>query len=277
MKPISATLKSHLESETTTLATCWKIIRQDQAVLGFTSHSKDIVYDGVTYQATTGFTPSAIESHSGLSIDQLEVEAVIDSGAISDNDIHAGLYDFSEIEIFMVNYLDLTQGILSLRRGWLGEIQYNARYFSVEVRGLTQKLSQNIGELYSPRCRAKLGDARCGVDLNDFTDTGQVETVVNQREFADSTLSAEDGYYNYGLITFTSGYNEGLSMEVKRYQAGSVELVMPLPYVLAVGDQYTIIAGCDKRFSTCKNVFGNAINFRGEPSVPGNDRLLSGK
>jgi uncharacterized phage protein (TIGR02218 family) len=31
--------------------------------------------------------------------------------------------------------------------------------------------------------------------------------------------------------------------------------------------------GCDKRFETCVTRFGNAVNFRGEPHLPGNDLL----
>lgn len=33
---------------------------------------------------------------------------------------------------------------------------------------------------------------------------------------------------------------------------------------------------CDKRFDTCRDVFGNAINFRGFPHMPGQDFILAG-
>lgn len=33
---------------------------------------------------------------------------------------------------------------------------------------------------------------------------------------------------------------------------------------------------CDQRFETCRDVFGNAENFRGFPHLPGNDFVLSG-
>ena len=33
-------------------------------------------------------------------------------------------------------------------------------------------------------------------------------------------------------------------------------------------------AVCDKRFATCRDVFGNAVNFRGFPDIPGEDFLL---
>jgi uncharacterized phage protein (TIGR02218 family) len=41
-----------------------------------------------------------------------------------------------------------------------------------------------------------------------------------------------------------------------------------------VGDAFRIAAGCDKRFSTCREKFANAVNFRGFPHMPGNDFVL---
>jgi uncharacterized phage protein (TIGR02218 family) len=43
---------------------------------------------------------------------------------------------------------------------------------------------------------------------------------------------------------------------------------------MAVGDIFTIIAGCDKTLAICRDKFDNIINFRGDPFVPGTDALL---
>ena len=40
-----------------------------------------------------------------------------------------------------------------------------------------------------------------------------------------------------------------------------------------VGCRIELREGCDKRFETCVSRFANAINFRGEPHLPGNDLL----
>ena len=47
-----------------------------------------------------------------------------------------------------------------------------------------------------------------------------------------------------------------------------------MPFTVNTGDNYSMIAGCDKTFETCKTKFSNTINFRGEPYVPGTDRML---
>jgi uncharacterized phage protein (TIGR02218 family) len=122
MKQISLQLQAHLASEVTTLATCWKLTCHDEVTLGFTDHDVDITFDDMLYQAQTGFTPSAIESSSSLRVDNLDVEGLLSAGSVTEADIMAGKYDFAEIEIFQLNYKDLTQGCLKLRRGWLGEV-----------------------------------------------------------------------------------------------------------------------------------------------------------
>jgi len=43
--------------------------------------------------------------------------------------------------------------------------------------------------------------------------------------------------------------------------------------IVEEGGRVELREGCDKRFETCRDRFSNAINFRGEPHLPGNDLL----
>ena len=36
-----------------------------------------------------------------------------------------------------------------------------------------------------------------------------------------------------------------------------------------------LVAACDKTPETCHARFGNILNFRGEPHIPGNDKVFS--
>ncbi len=278
MKTISTPLANHLLGETTTLASCWKLTRRDATILGFTDHDKDIVFESVTYKAATGFTPSAIENNSSLGVDNLDIEGMLSDSVIAESDILAGKYDFAEIEIFQVNYNDLTQGALKLRRGWLGEVSLHKHQFVAEVRGLAQRLSQTIGELFSPSCRATLGDSRCTVNLAAHTVSGSVTTVISNQQFIDSARTELSGIFSAGIVVFTSGANNGLAIEVKEYNkltsGGQILLTLPMPFPIAIGDSYTMSKGCDKTTDTCFNRFSNIANFRGEPSVPGLDKML---
>ena len=279
MKQISTQLAAHIAGEVTTLATCWKLTRTDSTILGFTDHDSDIIYSGITYKAATGFTPSAIQNSGSLKVDNLDVEGMLSAGSITEADILAGLYDFAQIEIFQLNYNDLTQGTLKIRRGWLGEVSLYKQQFVAEVRGLTQRLSQTMGELYSASCRATLGDSRCKVALGSYTVTGSVTSATSSLQFTDSARSEANDVFSFGKITFTSGVNNGLSMEVKQYTnigmgGGQMILTLPMPYTIAIGDSYSMSQGCDKTIATCNSRFANVVNFRGEPLVPGLDRSL---
>ncbi|MAR56967.1 MAG: hypothetical protein CMM93_07270 [Rickettsiales bacterium] len=275
MRVISPQLESHFAGGLTTLATCWKITRSDGTELGFTDHDEKITYDSVDYDSIAGFTPTTVESKSNMSVDNLDVDGQTYPSKITESDMLAGLYDYAEIEIFALNYEDLSQGKLIIKRGRLGEVTINGQLFQAEVRGLTQHLSQTIGEVFSPSCRAILGDGRCKVALASFTISATVTEVTSNQNFKASTLNQAAGYFTGGEVEWTGGNNDGRKMEVKEFAETTVGLSLPMGKSIQVGDTFDIIAGCDKTRETCHSKFNNIINFRGEPDVPGTDKLLT--
>lgn len=274
MRVISPQLESHFASGLTTLATCWLLTRQDGIELGFTDHDQTITYDDVEYDSIAGFTPTTVENKSNMSVDNLDLEGQTFPSKITESDLLAGMYDYAEIEIFMVNYEDLSQGKLVVKRGRLGEVTLNGPMFRAEVRGLTQHLSQTIGDVYSPSCRAILGDSKCKVALAGVTVTTTVNDVTNNQTFVASALTQDAGWFTGGEVEWLSGNNEGRRMEVKEFAAGKVVLALPMGKSIHAGDSFKIIAGCDKTRETCQAKFSNILNFRGEPDVPGVDKLL---
>jgi uncharacterized phage protein (TIGR02218 family) len=276
-RSIGAALQTHLESGTTTLAMCWKISRTDGVVLGFTSNDVDIDYGGVTYQGAFSGTITNIRQTSDMAVDNLDVEMILDSSAISEADLAAGLYDFADIEIFLINYEDTSQGIVKGIKGKLGKTDTRDVTARVELRSMAQFLQQVVGEICTPTCRADLGDSACGVDLGTYTVSGTITGVDDRENFYDSARTEANDYFNYGLLTWASGSaNEGLSMEVKDYvlSTGKFTLVQAMPYDILVGDGYDVSAGCDLLPDTCKDKFSNYDNFQGEPDVPGTDKML---
>ena len=284
-RSISVGLTNHLAGEVVTLATCWKITRQDGVIMGFTSHETDLLVSGVTYMAASGISPTTVEQKSDMSVDNLEVDGVLDSSYITEADLNAGKYDFAEVLVFIVNYADLTMGTLITKRGWMGEVSLNQGKYIAEVRGLSQKLQNTVGRIFEPTCRANLGDTKCAFNLAGNTVSGSAATVstsvttaTSQQVFYASALSNIStypaGYFSNGKLTFTSGLNNGISMEIKEFASGVITCVLPFPYSISAGNAFTIYAGCDKTIATCKNKFNNVINFRGEPYIPGLDKVL---
>jgi uncharacterized phage protein (TIGR02218 family) len=265
----------HLAGEVTTLAVCWKLSLVGGTIMGFTDHTSDLTISSQLYKAATGFSPTSVETKDKFSVDNLDVAGILDAAAITEADIMAGKYDFAEIEIFLVNVTDLSQGTVTQRRGWLGEVTMKNGQFVAEVRGLAQKLSQNIVDLYSPTCRAVFGDGRCKANLTSYTVGGTVNTVSSRQILISNSMTQAAGYFSGGEIQWITGANAGRRMEIKEFANKQFTLVLPMPNNVAVGDTFNAIAGCDKTIASCIAKFNNAVNFRGEPYVPGMDKMLS--
>ncbi len=388
MKSCSAAFKAHLAGEVQTLATCWKATLKNGTVLGFTDHTRDITFSSQLYQSATGYTPSAVDTSAALNVDNLDVEAILTSDGITEADLMSGLWDYAAVEIFWVNWNDLSMGRMILKSGTLGEVTIKKNQFVAEVRGLTQAFTNVLGEMSSPTCRVhNFGDTRCKKDLASLTVTGTVDsadplgrvifdaarveagptgglaitnitrarravmTVPGHAWLAGDILTISDvvgvvqdgsddadgiyqegthspingsmvtivsvagdditidvdtrlydedievgqsdasqvysayvsgglatpqgasSVFDYGKVTFTSGENNGLSMEVKTYVLGTLVLQLPMPYAIEAGDTYSLVQGCDRSFVTCRDRHDNVINFRGEPHLPGQDKL----
>lgn len=275
MRDIGANLLAHFQGEVSTLALLWKLTRVDGTVMGFTDHSRNVVYNGLTYEAATGFTATSLSEKADFSVDNLEIAGFLNSARITEEDLMAGIYDYAELEIMMVNYESVVDEHIYLKRGWLGEMTIVDGQFTLELRSLAQKLDNTIGEVYSPSCRAILGDDRCKVNLAPYTHSSTVTSVTNNQVFTVSAWSGfVAGYFTNGEVEFTSGGNDGLKMEVKEFANGEITLALPLPYSIDVGDALTAITGCDKASDTCKTKFNNFVNFRGEPFIPGLDKAF---
>lgn len=277
---ISAALQAHYAQETTTLATLWLITRRDGQVYAVTDHDEAIPFEGTTYEPTSVYDAGSVNTAAAMNVDDVSVTGLLSLDAITAADIEAGLWDHAAVEIKEVNWADLSMGENVLRFGEIGEIQRNGQQFTAELRGLMQYLQNNIGRIVAASCDADLGDARCGVDLEALRVTGAVSTVTSNRAFtaAISTSSADNaGYFSFGVLTWTSGPNDGLSMEVKEHGVGgAILLQLDMPYTVAPGDAFTIVPGCNKlgRDGDCAVKFGNLVNFRGFEDVPGQDKVL---
>lgn len=280
MKNIPDVLQAHLDSGTTTMCFCWKVVRQDGVVQGFTEHDVDLTFNGVVYKASTGFTASAIQSSLGLNVDNLNVDSALSDETINEVDLSAGRYDAAEIELYWVNWSDVSNPNMRLlvAKGNIGEVKRQETSFSAELRSLTQKSQQKTGRTFQRFCDANLGDDRCRVNLESLSQTGSVTSSADLRAFTASGLSGDTEYFSLGKVRFTSGDNTGLVFEIKdhvRYPSGihSFELWAQVPHPISSGDTYVIYPGCKKDRKTCYSKFNNIVNFQGFEFIPGNDTV----
>ncbi len=175
-------MKDHIASQVTSICTCWKVTRLDGKVFGFTDHDVDLTIDGLNYNASSGFFRSAITNTATTAADNLEVKGFLDDEQITEEELRNGAFDFATVEIFAVNWADLSQGKVKLRYGIFGETTLTPiGLFTVELRGLTQLFSQTVGEIFTAACRADLGDKRCKIQLIPPVRGGNTKYSVNDR------------------------------------------------------------------------------------------------
>ena len=110
--------------------------------------------------------------------------------------------------------------------------------------------------------------------LGPRTDTYAVTQVMAADTVRIVTARAT-GFFTFGKATFTSGANAGAVNEVLLHDGQTIRLFVPMPRPIVVGDQIVLVAGCDRTPETCNAKFANILNFRGEPHIPGNDKVFS--
>ena len=276
MKTITESFRDHLAGELSTLAECVKLTRTDGQVIAFTSHDRDLTIQGTTYRADGGFSGGKLVQEGLLKAKNYEVSGILDSSLIDEADLKAGLYDHARIDVYLCNWADLSQGVLQVRRGWIGEVAISGGQYIANLRGFHDLLTRKVGETYTPECRYDLGDGRCGVNAQSYAVSGSVTGVIDERSFTDAARAQDTGTFNDGKLTWVTGANAGLSCEVNSWTLATkvMTLWLPLPRAIEVGDAYQVTAGCDKRFSTCKARFNNGANYGGFPYLPGIGKIL---
>ncbi|MFK3778267.1 DUF2163 domain-containing protein [Agrobacterium sp. NPDC089420] len=279
MKTIPAALAAHLKEDATTTCHCWKVTLRHGVVIGFTDHDETLFFAGTAYLAASGFAASDSDSEAGLGASAGEVAGGFSSEAISEDDLASGRFDGARVELFLVNWQAPEQHVLlSVRE--IGEVARAGGAFRAELRSLAHRLGQPQGRIYGRRCDAALGDRRCGVDLARFTGHGSVTAVDASGNLLASGLDAfPDGFFSRGRLRFVSGKLIGRGFDLdgheKRNGGALLSFWLAPEHRPSAGDGFSVTAGCDRHFATCRIKFDNHLNFRGFPHLPGADFAYS--
>lgn len=260
------------DRELTTIAFCWRVERRDGVAVGFTSHDRDLSFDGLVYRAAPGVVPSAIVLSDGLEPDNFEVRGALTTDGLRVDDLVAGRWDGAALSVLMADWSDPDAAPLLLVRGELGDVSTRRAGFEAELRGPTAALEASVAEQTSPECRAQLGDKRCRVDMAPRTKQTRIAAVATDGAL-EVAGGAEDNAYGFGSARWLSGPNSGLEAAIAESGEGRLIMREPPPYPIGAGDLIEIREGCDKSFATCGGRFANSANFRGEPHLPGMDLL----
>ena len=267
---VSATAPGWLREELVTIAWCWRLSRRDGVVIGLTSHDRDLMVGGLAYRAAPGMKPSALETSDSLDMETMDMEGGLASDAIAASDLDAGRWDGAELELFVTDWTAPGAAPVTVARGALGAVERRGGAFTAELRGVTRVLDRPVCPATSPSCRAMLGDRACRVDLAPLTHSRRVVAVAGRAVTLDNGVA---GSMTFGELTWMDGVHCGLSSPVVAVEGVVLHLAEVPLLRAALPVRVRLIEGCDKQLSTCRARFGNAVNFRGEAHLPGNDLL----
>jgi uncharacterized phage protein (TIGR02218 family) len=277
MRELPAELAERLRQPATMLASAWRLTCRDGAVFGFTDHDEDLRFSDTLFRAASGWTAGEAEAAAGLAAGSAAVEGALSSEALREDDIAAGRFDGARIEVFRVDWSEPALHVL-VDVADLGPIRRAGGGFSAELRGLAARLDDEHGRTYRRRCDAVLGDRRCGVDLGQaawrregtLVESGEGGLVARLGSGVDAAVFGLGRVVLDGETLFLAGLGEADA-------PGDWRLAFAEPQArtrAAPGASLQLVAGCDRRFGTCRDRFRNALNFRGFPHMPGNDAAL---
>lgn len=258
----------------------WKIVRTDGVEYRFTSQDVDLDWGGETWKACNSLTPSASESANEVgSVGNIELAGVIATTGIAADDLYAGRFDGAYVEAWLIDAAGL-ETPKALLRGTFGKVEHGPDGFTVEALGDGGRLQQSpLIDTVKPSCRWAFGSVQCGKDLGPLTVVGAVDSSTGSRAFVDAARAEVPGYFRFGRVTFTSGDNAGITVEIKSHEAGGAFTLWPrLASPIGAGDAYSMTPGCtlnkaaDSGTNGC-TAWGMILNFGGFDRVPGGDAI----
>lgn len=288
MKTASTALISLLATRQFFTADLYQFSLSGGGQLNYCGGDRDMVWNNITWMAggTTGPYFDRRDNKAkchwkvGIEVDTLVFDVLPGSSTVLGDPflsaIRQGVFDGAEMTLyraFMPTYGNVAAGTVIMFAGRVAEIDASGSLATFSINSHLELLNQNLPRnLYQAACLNALYDSGCTLNSASFAVTGSVSTTSAQ-SIVYASLPQVTGYFDLGMLTFTSGVNTGVSRTVKTYLQGSpssIAFIAPFPSAPNAGDTFSIIPGCDKQQSTCQNKFNNLQHFRGFPYVPEN-------
>lgn len=279
MKTATAQLITLLNGSTQFLmADLYTFTLQGGQVLRFTSADIDIVAGGYTFSAAgPRFKRGRTRLALGIEVDTLDVTVYAGTGDTVNGlpfiayAMRGGL-DGATLMLeraFMASWGDTSAGTLLLFAGRVSDVAGSRTECRLKVKSDIELLNISMPRnLYQPSCILTVYDNNCAANRAAMTASGAVTSVAGISRFG-TGLTQAAGWFDQGVITFTSGANAGIQRTVKAFAADrSVSIALPFPAPVSVGDTFSIVPGCDKTQATCQAKFNNLPRFRGAPYIP---------
>lgn len=254
-----------------TVATFWRVLRRDGVTLGFTSHDRDLWFGGVLHRAAPGMIPSAIRRSGDFEADSAEVEGALSHEAIGADDLNAGRFDGAQVRVGLIDWETHEHEVLY--HGTIGAVTQEGAGFTAELVSRKAELLTDPVPRTSPACRAEFCGPGCNLSPAGFTHEAALTALEPSDDAVTLACTATPAELVGGFVRWLDGPHAGIPMDIVAAASLGLVLSAPLDPALAVGTRAIVREGCDHTLNTCATRFGNAVNFQGEPFLPGNDLI----
>jgi uncharacterized phage protein (TIGR02218 family) len=215
--------------------------------------------------------PSAIRRSVALEDDGGDIAGIISHEAIRQDDLRSGRFDGAAITIGVVDWETLRHR--ALYWGTIEGVVEEVGAFTAQLRSTKAMLDTDPVPRTSPTCRARFCGPGCALSAARFLSKHTVAEVDFDRR-AILVAGIDPALYRFGELRWLDGPATGQRSRIRSVAEGWLWLDSPLDPALEAGLPVLLREGCDHRLETCGSRFANAVNFQGEPFLPGNDLLV---
>lgn len=246
---------------------------------------------GFTYGTGLVIQRGSIQQKAGLEVQSVDITMtpqldspnapILIEGVPFLQAVRRGILDGALVtisKIFLSSWADTSPGLVVWTKGQVNHAFAGRFSAQITVNDLTENLNVSMPRnIIQPGCLHMLFDSGCTLSKASFTSTGAVSGTPGALSF-NTTLTQADKYFDLGVLTFTSGANNGQKYVVRSYlhASGAITLLQPTSVTASAGDTFSIVPGCDKSQATCSAKFSNLAHFRGYPYVPVPETLYDG-
>lgn len=279
MKTASAPLRALIESGVYHKADLYTLTLIDGTVTYSTSADINLIWGGHTFLSDSPrLLRDKITQSLGLEVDTLSLSAYpttldLISGLAFGQAVRGGLLDGARLLLEVAYLSDWALPVVGVLHGFEGrvsDIDGGKLGYGIDVKSEIEALQGDMPKnIFQSTCNHTVYDPGCTLSRSTFTVSGSVTGSASLLGF-NSNRTEANGYFELGVLAFTSGPNNGTRRTIKTFlnSGGAFTFALPLPFVPVVGNTFTAYPGCSRTKEVCLNKFANQAHFKGYPFIP---------
>jgi uncharacterized phage protein (TIGR02218 family) len=162
---------------------------------------------------------------------------------------------------------------VTLYAGTIGTVGHEGAGFSAELRSVKDLLAREIVPRTAPTCRAEFCGEGCTLSANAFTHLASLAEVSADGASVRAGGGPSAAQLAFGTLRWIDGPEAGITRRIEAADGTWLVLDRTSADGIPPGTMIELREGCDHTLETCAARFDNAVNFQGEPFLPGNDLL----